>query len=156
VHENFLNEESGPCLIPIDDLINWMYSKEVCHLFTLGSHHRSISVIVITQNLFHQGRYCRDISLNAKYLVLLKNVRAKHQFSHLAKQIYPEDSVSLYEAYLDATRLPHVYLLLDLSQDIDELLRFRTNIFPAQYSPVLYSPVSDETDNVQLSRPKTA
>jgi len=41
---------------------------------TRGSQHRNISVILITQDLFHHGRYCRDISLNAKYMVVLKNV----------------------------------------------------------------------------------
>ena len=43
-----------------------------------GSHHRNISVILITQNLFHQANYCRTISLNAKYIVLLKNARNKN------------------------------------------------------------------------------
>jgi hypothetical protein len=77
-----------------------LFRAVVCDLFTKGSHHRSISVILITQNLFHQGRYCRDISLNATYLVLLKNVRDKHQFAYLARQVFPEYSDSLYKAYL--------------------------------------------------------
>ena len=103
VLENFTNTGSIPCLIILDGLLNEVYSRDVCHLFTNGSHHRNISVILITQNLFHQGRYCRDISLKAKYLVLLKDVRDKKQFTHLARQVYPEHSGSLYEAYLDAT-----------------------------------------------------
>jgi hypothetical protein len=57
------------------DLLNEAYSKDVCDLFTKGSHHRNVSVILITQNLFHQRRYCRDISLKAMYIVVLKNVR---------------------------------------------------------------------------------
>ena len=32
----------------------------------------NISVFLITQNLFHLGRPCRDISLNAKYTLVLK------------------------------------------------------------------------------------
>ena len=64
-------------------------------------------MILITQNLFHQGQFCRDISLNAKYLVQLKTVRDKNQFMHLARQVYPERSSSLYKAYLDATKKPH-------------------------------------------------
>jgi len=55
----------SPCLVILDDLLNDVYSKQVCDLFTKGSHHRNISVILISQNLFHQGRFCRDISLNA-------------------------------------------------------------------------------------------
>jgi ABC-type dipeptide/oligopeptide/nickel transport system ATPase subunit len=72
VPENFENKNGKPCLIILDDLLDVAYSKEVCNLFTKGSHHRNISVILINQNLFHQANYCRDISLNAKYLVLLK------------------------------------------------------------------------------------
>ena len=114
----------------LDDLLNDVHSKQVCNLLTKCSHHTNISVILITQKLFHQDRYCRDISLNAKYLVLLKNVRDKNQFIFLARQVYPENSASLYKAYLDATQRPHGYLLLDLSQDTDDRLRFRTDIFP--------------------------
>jgi len=58
---------------------------------------------MITLNQFHQGRFCRDISLNAHYIVALKNVRDKKQFMYLAGQLYPEDSLGLYNAYLDAT-----------------------------------------------------
>ena len=130
VQADFDNARGRPCLVILDDLLNDVYSKHVCDLFTKGSHHRNISVIQFTQNLFHQGRFYRDISLNAKYLVLLKNVRDKNQFMLLARQVYPENSNSLYKAYLDATRKPHVYLLLDPSQDTDDRLRFRTNIFP--------------------------
>jgi len=51
----------------VDDLLNDACSKDVCDLFTKGSHHRNSSVILINQNLFHQGCYCRDISLKVKY-----------------------------------------------------------------------------------------
>ena len=65
-----------PCLVILDDLLNDVYSEQVCDLYTKGSHHRNISVILITHNLFHQGHYCRDISLNAKYLVQVSENRA--------------------------------------------------------------------------------
>jgi hypothetical protein len=94
-------------LIIIDDLLNEAYSRQVCDLFTNGSHHRNLSVILITQNLFHQGKHCRDISLNANYLVLFKNYGDKKQFLYLARQVYPEHPESLYNAYLDATQQPH-------------------------------------------------
>ena len=109
-----ITRAADTCLVILDDLLNDVYSKQVFDLVTKGSHHRKISVILITQNLFHQGRFCRDISLKAKYPVLLKNVRDKNQFMFSARQVYPENSNSLYKAYLDATRRPHGYLLLDL------------------------------------------
>ena len=72
VPKKFDNAQSRPFLEIFDDLLNDVYSKQVCDLFTKGIHHIHISVILISQNLFHQGRYCRDISLKAKYLVLLE------------------------------------------------------------------------------------
>ena len=104
VPEKFGDAQDGrPCLVILDDLLNDVYSKQVCDLFTKGSHHRNISVILIKQNHFHQGQYCKDIPLNAKYLVQLKTVRDNNQFMHLALRVYPECSSSLYKPYLDAT-----------------------------------------------------
>ena len=74
----------------------------MCDLFTKCSHHRNIRVILINQNLFLQGRYFRNISLNAKYLVLVTNVRDKNRYIILARQVYPENNNSRYKAYLDA------------------------------------------------------
>jgi len=117
VPQNFDNDHSKPCLIILDDMLNEVYSKDVCDLSTKGSHHGNISVILITQNLFHQWRFYRDISLNVKYSVALKNVRDKSQFQYLARQVQPEDSDSLCKFYLDATERPHGYLILDFAQD---------------------------------------
>ena len=87
----------------LDDLSNETYLRGVCVLFTKGSHHRDISLILITKNLFQQARLSRDISLNAKYLVVFKNVRNKNKFAYLARHVYPEDSNGMYESYLDTT-----------------------------------------------------
>ena len=138
------------------DLLNVVYSEQVCDLFTKGSHHRNISVILITQNFFHKGQYCRDILLNAKYLVQLKTVRDKNQFLHLARQVYPEHSSSLYKAYLDATKRPHGYFFLDLSQDTDDLLRFRTNVFPDEGPAIIYAAVGEEEEASEIELPLPA
>jgi len=68
--ETYGNAYGNPTLIVLDDL-QQVHSKDVCDLFTKGSHHRNISVLLLTQNIFHQTTKCSDISLNAKYLVLL-------------------------------------------------------------------------------------
>ncbi len=49
--------------------------------------------------------------------MLLKNIRDKYQFTYVARQMYPENSASLYEAYLDATAKPHGYFRLDFLHD---------------------------------------
>jgi len=153
VPSDFENAHGRPCIIILNDLLNDVYSKEVCDLFTKGSHHRNISVILITQNLFHQGRYYRNISQNAKYLVQLKNVRNKNQFMFLARQVFPENSISLCKAYLNATQRTYGYIILDLSQDTNDRLQFRTNIFPTDPPPpIIYAPIEDEAREIKLSR----
>jgi len=144
LHESYGNARGETSLIILDDL-NEAYGRSVCDLFTKGSHHRNISV-VLTQNIFHQGTHCRDISLNAKYLVLLKNVRDKNQFTFLARQVYPEHSPRPCKSFRNATERPHGYLILDFAQDRDDMLRFRTNVFPDEGPPALYAPIDDETD----------
>ena len=74
--------------IPIQVLLD-SKDKRIENLFARGSHHRNLSVIYIVQNLFHQGKGSRSISLNSHYLVLFKNPRDKLQILTLAKQMYP-------------------------------------------------------------------
>jgi ABC-type oligopeptide transport system ATPase subunit len=152
IHEGipttFGNPQGKPSLIILDDPLNEVYSVQICDLLSKGSHHRNISVILITQNLFHQGKHCRDISLNAKYLVLLKNATDKNQFTHLGRQVHPQNRASLYDAYLEATRKPHGYFILDFAQDTDDLLRYRTNVFPGE-DPVCYAQLEHETDKIE-------
>ena len=142
---DFKNDSLESKLIILDDLMRDAYSPLVGDLFSKFSHHRNISVILITQNLFHQARGARDISLNSKYIVVYKNPREKQQVAHLARQVYPENWRGLHQAYLDCTKKPHGYLLVDLVQDTPDLLRFRTNIFDDH--PLVYAPIDDDDDD---------
>ena len=76
-------------LFIIDDM---MGDKDavIAKLFTKKSHHGNLSVIV--QNLFHQSKDHRTISLNASYIILTKNIRDASQTIHLAKQLYPSNT----------------------------------------------------------------
>jgi len=138
--QDFENPENVPTLIVLDDLMDSAYSTKVSQLFTKGSHHRNISLVLITQNLFHQGPSSRDISLNNKYIVVFKNPRDKTQIVHLARQVYPENISSFHKTYLDVCKDPHSYLFLDFTQSINSLLRFRTKIFPGENTEV-FEPV---------------
>ena len=115
-------------LIIIDDLMSEASSSGniISNLFTKGSHHNNLSVIFITQNIFHQGKNSRDISLNAQYVVLFRNLRDRSQIQHLSRQLCPENSRFVQEAYNDATRDPYGYFLIDLKQNTPNSCRFRT------------------------------
>ena len=124
-------------LIIIDDLMSEIGNdKRLTALFTKGSHHRNLSVILILQNLFHQSKEMRTISLNSHYLVIFRNPRDKSQINHLAKQMYPGNIKYMQQSYNDATSEPYGYLLIDLKPETSDEIRLRTKIFPGETTSV--------------------
>ncbi|RLU21195.1 hypothetical protein DMN91_005568 [Ooceraea biroi] len=116
--EDYSGDPLSPKLVIIDDLMRESSSSDtIVDLFTKGSHHKKLSVILISQNRFHQGRGQRDISLNANYIVVFKNPRDRAQIRHLARQVFPDDPKFLEEAYYDATETAR--LLIARSKTID-------------------------------------
>ena len=111
-------------------------NESVSAIFTRISHHRNVSVIYITQNIFPRNKFARTISLNSHYMILFKNPRDAGQFATLARQMYPEGSTFAIEAFKDATSVPYGYLLVDMKPDTDERHRLRTNVFPGELTNV--------------------
>ena len=99
-------------LIVIDDLMH-KTDKHITQLFTKGSHHKNLSIILVLQNLFHQNKELRTISLNTHYVVLFKNPRDASVVDHFARQVVPGRTKFLHEAYADATSKPYGYLFFD-------------------------------------------
>ena len=126
-------------LIVLDDLMAQSgKDKRIADLFTKGSHHRNLSIIYIVQNIFHQGKEMRNISLNAHYIVLLSSPRDKQQISMLARQINPGKVQEFMRSYDDATSRPHGYLMLDLKPTTDDQQRLKTNVLPGDIAKFLH------------------
>ena len=121
--------EDGNMIIVIDDLMQQAKSSSIISdIFTKHSHHRHITCICLLQNLFPKGSEMRNISLNASYIVLMKNTRDRAQIRHLAMQMYPAKTMFLVDSFEDATRNPYGYLLLDFRNTTPEKIRVRTRI----------------------------
>ena len=118
-------------LLIIDDLMHET-NDTVAKLFTRVSHHKNVSVVYLTQNLFNNNKHNRTISLNAHYMILFKNVRDATQVHCLARQMFPKNSEAMMQGYKDATGKPYGYLLVDLTQSMDDRYRLRTKIFPGE------------------------
>ena len=125
-------------------------NADVSNLFTKFAHHKNLSVIFIVQNLFPKGKYARDVSLNAHYIIAFKNPRDKLQIQHLARQIMPQYSKDVIQVFENATSEPHSYLLFDLTQSTPDSLRLRTNIFPDETIHI-YAHVKDMNKPIHLS-----
>ena len=118
-------------VVVIDDLFTEATKEnDFTNLFTKVARHREVTVIFITQNLFHQGGQHRTRNLNVHYLVIFKNPRDSTVLDYLARQAYPSNRNFLMDAFKDATNnIPHGYLFLDFTQSCKDELRVRTDIF---------------------------
>lgn len=79
----------------------------------------------------------RDVHLNSQYVILFQNPRDRSQFGHFARQIEPQKSGRLIEAYKDATSRPYSHLLIDMKPETPEILRYRADtlsVFPTIYT----------------------
>ena len=114
-------------IIKISHLIVFIHD---CHRNNYS--HRNTSALLLTQNIFHQNKHYRMVSLNAHYMILFKNVRDASHITNLARQMYLGDVKYVKSSYEDATNKHYGYLLIDLKLDTSDLVRLRTDIFPGE------------------------
>ena len=122
-------------LIVLDDMqIKAMNDPYIANLFSRESHHRNLTVILLLQNLFHQGKYGRDISLNSHYFILFKNIRDTNQIKVLGNQLGIKKKLE--NAYKDVIQESYSYLVLDLCPSSDSNYMLRTHILPNEYTVI--------------------
>ena len=140
--ETFIDEyaDGKHTLIVLDDLMNAALNSELVEcLFVQSCHHKGLSVVYITQNMYQPGQRARTINLNATYLCLYHNIRDKLQVNCLGKQMYPRQTAMFMEAYEDSTKEKYGYLFIDMSPHSNNEYRLRTKIFPGE-DTIVYIP----------------
>ena len=126
-------DSKSPHLIVLDDLMtDATKNKDVSNMFTVGSHHKNMSIICLLHNVFYQGKENRTMSLNSHYLVLFKNPRDQLQMSCLARQMYPRNTAYFMDRFQKATSMPYGCLVVDLKQDTPDQARLKSGSFPQQ------------------------
>ena len=75
-------------LLLIDDQAPRL-DQNIVDIFTIYSHHLNTTCVLLTQTLFDSKKEYRTISLNAHYIVLMKNTRDASSITNLAKQTHP-------------------------------------------------------------------
>ena len=124
-------------MVVLDDLAHNIYkNKEMELLFSQVSHHNKISVCILKNNIYYQGKHARTIDLNTHVFVLLQNPRDESQILTMGRQIFPNKPLSLLEAYKDSMDL-NGYLLLDLQPHSNKKYKMRTRIFPNE-DPIIF------------------
>lgn len=119
---------SANATIILDDLGKEI-SADTAEVFSVASHHYSCNIALIVHNLFSKNKSFRDISLNSKYICVMKNPRDISSIIHFGKQFDPASGSRLLNIYRESTRKPYSYLFIDLDQNTEEGHRLRSNIF---------------------------
>ena len=134
------SEGSDHTILILDDMMLKIGKSEDCvHLFTVTSHHRNITVLFLSQNLYPPGKYSRTISLNCHNVILFKNFRDTRQVISFGSQILPGKPRFFNSIYEAATKINYGYLHICLEPNQKREYQFRTNIFPGE-DMIVYQP----------------
>ena len=129
--EKFPSHEGKHTLIILDDMITEIgKGKQIVDLFIMGSHHRNITCILVSQNLFFNHKQYRLLSLQANYLVIFKSPRDGSQLGPISMQVYPTKPEFIKNVFWKISQdKAYAHLFLDLTQQTQDFLRVWSDIF---------------------------
>jgi hypothetical protein len=116
-------------------------NETVAELFTEGSHHRNLSVVNVTQNMFPSGRHAVTQRRNTQYMVIFKSPMGQDQIRILAGFMFPGRVHKFLNIYNKATSKPHGYLIIDSKQTTSDSERLNTDIFKEESSTKEEQPI---------------
>ncbi|CAH3198131.1 unnamed protein product, partial [Porites evermanni] len=111
-------------VLVLDDLMEeGGQDKRVLDLFTKDSHHRNITVLYLTQDLFPPGKFAKTINRNAHYIVAFKNPRDQTGIRTILLQAFPDRWRQVLRLFKRITSRPFGYLMLDVHLASDDRYR---------------------------------
>ena len=126
-----------PALVIFDDMLNSENLKAVAQLFTVFGRHLNLCLAFLTQRLFNNNEFFRQISQNSDYIGVFKNPRNSREIRTLASQITPK-TLELLTIYQKATKDPYSYVLINLTQEGLPQLKYISNVFAKNHVVNVY------------------
>lgn len=131
--------DCGGSIVVIDDFMSQI-DQDLVDIVTVQSRHYNVSTFILFQSLFPPNKLARQISLNVKYLHIHKNPRENAQIQTLARQLSPKNYKWIVGAYHAVTETPHSCFLIDLTQQREEKLRYRSHYLPREAPMKVWTP----------------
>ena len=119
-------------IIVLDDLMEKIVkSIEMQEPFTKYCHHRNLTTIMVSQNVFQKGPNTRTISLNTHIHVLFANKRDEAQVSVLAHQLFHSKTkknkfLTMYDKHM---KQHYGYLVIDCTPQYPSEIKVHVDIF---------------------------
>ena len=127
-----LKSLQSPTLVIFDDMINSDNLKHIAQLFTVYGRHLDLSLAFLSQRLFNNNEFFRQISQNSDYLAVFKNPRNSMDIRILGGQMTPKSN-DLIQIYKKATEKAYSYLFINLTQEAIPQLMFVSNLFSSDH-----------------------
>ena len=89
----------------------------------LLNHHRGITALYLTQDLFPPGKFAKTINRNTHYAVCFKSPRDKTGIRNSLLQVYPDKWRRVLQLFLRLTARPFGYFMLDFHPASDDHFR---------------------------------
>ena len=132
-----IKEFDNSAFVIFDDMLNSDNLKSVAQLFTVHGRHLNLCLAFLTQRLFNNNEYFRQISQNSDYMCIFKNPRNSMEIRTLANQITPK-TLELLDIYRKATKQPYSYILINLTQEGLPQLKYINNLFSNKHVVNVY------------------
>ena len=123
-----VSQLTGSALVIFDDMLNSQNLKTIAKLYTVHGRHLDLSLAFLSQRLFKNDEFFRQISQNSDYMIIFKNPRNYQEIRNLAGQITP-GTYELTKIYAHATRNPYSYLFINLTQEAVPQLKYLSELF---------------------------
>lgn len=132
--DEMLGRCEKPMLLVLDDLMLASSEEYLADMYSKKSHHRNISVMFLTQDLF--SKHLKVARNNSQYIVLMNAPNSALSIRTLGSQLFPGRVPFFLDAYRKATEKQYGYLLLDMHPSSNPTFRLRTDIFPDQHTVI--------------------
>jgi hypothetical protein len=133
--QEILQGKPHPLLLIFDDLYLDIADEFLNVLYTRGSHHWDISVILVTQTMF--GRNLKTARNNSHHLILLKNLAGQLEVRTVGQQLFPGKLPYFLDSYRMAIdEKPFSYIVINLAPTTPPEHRLTSKIFPGEHMEI--------------------
>ena len=100
----------------------------LAELYTVYGRHLGLSLAFLSQKMFVNNEFFRQISQNSDYFIVFKNPRNFSEIRTLASQLTPS-TMELINIFKKATLLPYSYLFINLTQECPPEVKYLSQFF---------------------------
>lgn len=129
-------------MICIDDNISAVVNDSFMEeLITGYSHHLNLTTVILSQNIFYQGKKSVTLMQNFNYYVFTGSMRVMSKLQTFGLQIFGNNKrrKGFLEAFDYICKKKYGYLVLDVSSGSRPMHMLRSNIFPQEDPTEIFS-----------------